>query len=82
MHLRMFYRKMVPYGDNYPLLCKIFLDSLTGPAATWYAKFEGNGQLFPRILQVQHRDSSRPHRSSVDIKEEWGIFPRVCANVA
>ena len=44
-HLRMFCRKMVPYGDNHPLLCQFFPNSLTG-------------QLFPRILQVQHRDSS------------------------
>ena len=24
-HMRMFYRKMAPYGDNHPLLCQIFL---------------------------------------------------------
>ena len=35
-HLCMFCRKMAPYGDNHPLPCQIFPDSLTGPAATWY----------------------------------------------
>ena len=40
VHLRMFYRKMAPYGDNYPLLCQIFLDSLTGPVAIWYVRLE------------------------------------------
>ena len=39
-HLHMFCRKMAPYGDNHPLLCQIFLDSLIGPAATWYARLE------------------------------------------
>ena len=39
-HLHMFCRKMAPYGDNHPLLCQIFPDSLTGPAATWYARLE------------------------------------------
>ena len=39
-HLHMFYRKMAPNGDNYPLLCQIFLDSLIGPVATWYARLE------------------------------------------
>ena len=39
-HLRMFCRKMAPYRDNHPLLCQIFPDSLTGPAATWYARLE------------------------------------------
>ena len=39
-HLRMFYRKMALYGDNHPLLCQIFLHSLTGPAATWYVRIE------------------------------------------
>jgi len=33
-YLLMFCRKMAPYGDNYPLLCQIFPDSLTGPATT------------------------------------------------
>jgi len=33
-HLRMFYRKMAPYGDNHSFLCQIFLDSLTGLVAT------------------------------------------------
>ena len=39
-HLHMFCRKMAPYGDNHPLLCQIFPDSLTDPAATWYARLE------------------------------------------
>ena len=39
-HLRMFYRKMAHYRDNHPLLCQIFLDSLTGLAATRYVKLE------------------------------------------
>ena len=40
VYLCMFCRKMAPYGDNYPLLCQIFPDSLTGPAATWYVRLE------------------------------------------
>ena len=39
-HLRMFCRKMAPYANNHPLLCQIFVDSLTGPAATWYVRLE------------------------------------------
>ena len=39
-HLRMFCRKMAPYGDNHPLPCQIFPDSLTGPAAIWYMRLE------------------------------------------
>ena len=39
-HLRMFCRKMAPYGDNHPLLCQTFLESLIGPVATWYARLE------------------------------------------
>ena len=39
-HLRKFYRKMAPYGDNHTLLCQIFPDSLTSPMATWYARLE------------------------------------------
>ena len=31
---------MASYGDNCPLLCQIFPDSLIGPAATWYARLE------------------------------------------
>ena len=38
--LCMFYRKMAPYGDNRPLLCQIFPDSLTGPATIWYVRLE------------------------------------------
>ena len=34
IHLCMFCRKMTPYGDNHPLLCQIFPNSLTGPMAT------------------------------------------------
>ena len=40
IHLCMFCRKMTPYRDNHPLLCQIFLDSLTGPMATWYVRLE------------------------------------------
>ena len=40
LHLCMFYRKMAPYGDNHPLFCQIFPDSLTGPIATWYVRLE------------------------------------------
>ena len=40
VHLHMFYRRMAPYGDNHPLLCQIFPNSLTGPVATWYARLE------------------------------------------
>ena len=39
-HLRMFCMKMAPYGDNHPLLCQIFPDSLTGPTVTWYVRLE------------------------------------------
>ena len=39
-HLHMFCRKMAPYGDNHPLLCQIFPNSLTGPATTWYVRLE------------------------------------------
>ena len=39
-HLRMFCRKMAPYGDNHPLLCQIFAVSLTGPMTTWYVRLE------------------------------------------
>ena len=39
-HLRMFCRKMAPNGDNHPLLYQIFLDSLIGPAITWYVRLE------------------------------------------
>ena len=39
-HLHMFCRKMAPYGNNHPLLCQIFPDSLTRPVATWYARLE------------------------------------------
>ena len=40
VHLCMFCRKMAPYGDNHPLLCKSFPNSLNGPAATWYVRME------------------------------------------
>ena len=40
VHLHMFYRRMAPNGDNHPLLCQIFPNSLTGPVATWYARLE------------------------------------------
>ena len=40
VHLCMFCRKMAPYGDNHPLLCKIFPDSLTCLVVTWYARLE------------------------------------------
>ena len=40
VHLHMFYRRMASYGDNHPLLCQIFPNSLTGPVATWYARLE------------------------------------------
>ena len=36
----MFCRKMAPYGDNYPLLYQIFLDSFTSPTTTWYVRLE------------------------------------------
>ena len=39
-HLRMFYKKMAPYGDNHPLLCQVFPNSLTNPVAIWYARLE------------------------------------------
>ena len=39
-HLRMLCRKMAPYGDNHPLLCQIFPDSLTSLAATWFVRLE------------------------------------------
>ena len=39
-HLRLFCGKMAPNRDNHPLLCQIFPDSLTGPAATWYVRLE------------------------------------------
>ena len=39
-HHRMFCRKMAPYRDNHPLLCQIFLTSLTGHVATWYLRLE------------------------------------------
>ena len=37
-YLRMFYRKMAPYGDNQPLLYQIFPNSLIGSIATWYVE--------------------------------------------
>ena len=37
-HVCMFYRKMVLYGDNPPLLSQVFLDSLIGPTTTWYLR--------------------------------------------
>ena len=40
VHLHMFGRKMAPYGENHPLLCQIFPDSLTIPMATLYARLE------------------------------------------
>ena len=39
-HLHMFYRKMAPYRDNYPLLYHIFPDSLTSLAVKWYVRLE------------------------------------------
>ena len=39
-YLRMFYRKMAPYGDNHPLLYQIFLDNLTSPVAIRCARLE------------------------------------------
>ena len=39
-HLRIFCRKMAPYGHNSPLLCQIFINSFTGPVATWYVRLE------------------------------------------
>ena len=33
-HLHMFCRKIASYGDNHPLLCQIFPDSLTSHMAT------------------------------------------------
>ena len=39
-HVRMFCRKISPYGDNHLLLCQIFPDSLIGPTATWYVRLE------------------------------------------
>ena len=32
--------KMAPYGDNHPLLCQIFPDTLIGPMATWCVRLE------------------------------------------
>ena len=40
VHLCTFCRNMAPYGDNHPLLCQIFPDSLTGPTATWYMRLK------------------------------------------
>jgi len=40
VHLCMFYKKITPYGDNHPLLCHIFHDSLTNLVATWYVRLE------------------------------------------
>ena len=39
-HLCLFCGKKAPNKDNHPLLCQIFPDSLTGPAATWYVRLE------------------------------------------
>ena len=39
-HLRMLCRNMAPYGDNQPLLCQIFPNSLIGFIATWYVRLE------------------------------------------
>ena len=39
-HLCMFCRKMAPQGDNHSMLCQIFLDILTGPTTTWYARLK------------------------------------------
>ena len=38
-HLHIFC-KMAPYGDNHPLLCQIFPNSLTGLTVTWYVRLE------------------------------------------
>ena len=40
VHLCMLCQKMAPCGDNHPLICQIFPDSLIGPAATWYVRLE------------------------------------------
>ena len=39
-HLRMFCRKIAPYGDNHHLLCQIFAGSLTDLTVTWYMRLE------------------------------------------
>ena len=39
-HLRMFCRKISPYGDNHPFLYQILPDSLTSPTTKWYEKLE------------------------------------------
>ena len=39
-HLRMFCKKIAPHGDNHPLLCQIFPDSLTSLMAIWYVRLE------------------------------------------
>ena len=38
--LHMFCKKMAPYGDNHPLLCQNFPNSLTGHVVTWYVRLE------------------------------------------
>ena len=40
VHSRMFCRKMAPCGDNHPLLCQIFLNSLADLEAIWYVRLE------------------------------------------
>ena len=39
-HLCLFCGKKAPNKDNHPLLYQIFLDSLIGPAITWYVRLE------------------------------------------
>ena len=77
-HLHKFCRKMAPYGDNYPLLCQNFPNSLIGLAATWYVRLEKTSswrEMANAFLEYyRYQDSSKLHSSLEDRKEKWGIF--------
>ena len=86
-HLRMFCRKMVPYGNNHPLLCQIFLDSLTGSLATWNVRLEKTSSwremanAFLEYYQFNTEIASDHIVLQRTKKKSGGIFPQVCLKV-
>ena len=88
-HLRMFCRKMAPYGDNHLLLCQIFLDSLTGHVATWYMRLEktSSWREMANFFLEYYRFNIEiaPDRMVLmrieNREDEWGIFSRICPEV-
>ena len=87
-HLRMFCRKMALYGDNYPLLCQIFPDSLTGPTAIWYVRLEKTSswrEMANSFLEYYRFNTEIASDRIVVMRTEkknGGIFLRVCLEVA